>query len=61
MTRTYAARRLLEHGPLTLGEFLAITRWPYRAAQAALTHLIEAGAVQAEKVGPHRNVYRLAA
>jgi hypothetical protein len=31
MTRTHAARRLLEHGPLTMGEFVAITGWkPFR-------------------------------
>ncbi len=27
MTRSYAARRLLEHGPLTFREMVAITRW----------------------------------
>ena len=27
-TRTYAAKRLLEHGPLTRGQFTAITGWP---------------------------------
>lgn len=60
MTHTYAARRLLEHGPLTLSEFLQITRWPYRTAQRTLENLIDAGAVVAESAGPHRNLYRLA-
>jgi hypothetical protein len=60
MTRTYAARRLLEHGPLTLAEFLCITRWPYRTAQRALENLQDAGAVVSERIAPHRNVYRLA-
>ena len=32
MTRTYAAKRLLEHGPLTWWEFLEITGWPYKTA-----------------------------
>lgn len=27
MTRTYAARRLLEHGPLTTSEMVEITGW----------------------------------
>jgi hypothetical protein len=43
MTRTYAARRLLEHGPLTFGEILTITRWPHRSARAALVNLQLAG------------------
>jgi hypothetical protein len=59
MTRNHAARRLLEHGPLTLAEFLAITGWPYRAAQATLTRLLDAGDVEAEK-DAHRNTYRIA-
>jgi hypothetical protein len=60
MTRTYAARKLLEHGPLTLSEFLQITRWPYRTAQRTLENLQEVGLVVAESCGPHRNLYRLA-
>jgi len=36
MTRTYAAKRLLEHGPLTFGEFTMITGWPSRVAEKAL-------------------------
>ena len=27
MTRTYAVKRLLEHGPLTFGELVEITGW----------------------------------
>lgn len=61
MTRLHAATRLLEHGPLTLAEFLEITRWPYQAAQATLTRLMDAGAVEPVKVSARRNVYRLAA
>lgn len=59
MTRTYAARKLLEHGPLTLSEFLQITRWPYRTAQRTLENLQEVGLVVAESCGQHRNLYRL--
>jgi hypothetical protein len=43
MTRTYAARRLLEHGPLTLREMIAITRWPVNAVKGALQNLAAAG------------------
>jgi predicted ArsR family transcriptional regulator len=61
MTRTYATRRLLEHGPLTMAEFLEITGWTWNAARSVLARLMESGAVQAEKVSAHRCVYRLAA
>lgn len=33
MTRTYAAKRLLEHGPLSFADFVAVTGWT--AAQCA--------------------------
>ncbi len=45
MTRTYALKRLLEHGPLTIGEIVAITCWPYRTAWKALTRLRAQGIV----------------
>lgn len=60
MTRTYAAKRLLEHGPLTLREFVTITGWPYSAAQRALEHLMETELVVAVLISPHRRLYRLA-
>ena len=39
MTRTHAARRLLELGPLMYEEFEAITGWPPKACQSTLKHL----------------------
>lgn len=60
MTRPYACKRLLEHGPLTLAELLEITRWPYRCTTEMLVRLMAEGSVVAEKVSPHRNLYRLA-
>ena len=45
MTRTHAALKLLEHGPLTWAEFVAITGWPRRAARKCLNWLIETGRV----------------
>lgn len=60
MTRSYAARKLLEHGPLTFAEFREITRWTYDQARKVLEYLQETGAVVAERCGPHRNLYRLA-
>lgn len=42
--RTYYAKRLLEHGPLTLGEFKTITGWlDGRSAESALKNLRVSG------------------
>jgi hypothetical protein len=62
MTRTYAARRLLEHGPLTMAQFVAITGWPYRSAQCALVNLQITGEVvsrDARGRNPRARVYTL--
>jgi hypothetical protein len=40
MTRTYAALRLLEHGPLRYGEFKEITGWSHRRCQNTLKKLL---------------------
>jgi len=45
MTRTYAAQRLLEHGPLTFGEFVTVTGWPYKTARKTISWLQETGHV----------------
>lgn len=39
MTRSYAAKRLLEHGPLTHSEFVSITGWPCKIASNVLRKL----------------------
>lgn len=39
MTRSYAARRLLEHGPLTHAEFVSITGWPCKITSNVLRKL----------------------
>lgn len=59
MTRTYAAKRLLEHGPLTLSEFRAITGWASAECRSALNHLMRAGIVKGINLGSKR-VWRLA-
>jgi len=46
VTRSYAALRLLEHGPLSLEQFALITGWPYRSAQKVLDQLIDNGSVK---------------
>lgn len=60
MTHTYAMKRLLEHGPLSWRELVAITGWPVGAVKGAINCLLETETVVAERVGPHRNIYRLA-
>lgn len=41
MTRTHAARQLLAHGPLTFGEFVSITGWPYAECRRVLSYLVD--------------------
>lgn len=61
MTRTYAAKRLLEHGPLTHAEFLEITGWPLRAVESALKSLVETGVATCNVFpGQRRSLYTLA-
>lgn len=61
MTRTYAARRLLEHGPLTAPEILEITGWNHMAVWRALCELCACGVVVRRHVpGVSRQVYELA-
>jgi predicted transcriptional regulator len=61
MTRTYTAKRLLEHGPLTWRELLEITGWRESVLKGAIQNLIDTELVVAEKASSRRNVYRLAA
>lgn len=41
MTRSHAARRLLQHGPLTFAEFADITGWPSRVCTRVLHRLTD--------------------
>lgn len=45
MTRTYALKRLLEHGGLTRAEIAAITGWPEGAVRSAIARLCELGEI----------------
>lgn len=45
MPRTYAAKRLLEHGPLSMAQFKEITGWKPRQARRAMQNLVDAGVV----------------
>lgn len=61
MTRTYAARRLLEHGPLTARELLAITRWPSGTVKTIVERLTQRGVIEPRNLpGCHRRAYALA-
>lgn len=46
MTRTYIAKRLLEHGPLTAAQFREITGWKDRTPESALSNLMKTGLVR---------------
>lgn len=45
MTKAHAIRKLLDHGPLTMGEIIAITGWPAKQARRAVYGLSEWGHV----------------
>lgn len=46
MTRTYALKRLLEHGALTSKEMVAITGWTRKQVWATIGHLTITGIVR---------------
>lgn len=46
MTRTYALKRLLEHGPLTLAQIEEMTGWSYIACRKAIEALRNSGTVK---------------
>lgn len=41
MTKTHAALRLLEHGPLSLSDFHEITGWTYDTCRWVLSYLVD--------------------
>ncbi len=45
MTRTYALKRLLEHGALTRKEIIKITGWSEKQVHYTLAYLSEIGAI----------------
>lgn len=50
MTRTYALRRLLEHGSMTRPDLLECTRWTGRQLSHALDHVLRQGVVRRVRV-----------
>ena len=60
MTRTYALKRLLEHGALTYTEILEVTRWEKKSAKDAIKKLLKCGLVKRTTVhGCARFCYEL--
>ena len=61
MTRTYALKRLLEHGPLTPTQMRQITGWTIKQVHYTLDSLLTAGQVRVDRGRfAFLNVYRLA-
>lgn len=56
MTRHYAAMRLLEHGPLSVQEFIEITGWRANAARKVLSRMVAYNVARVIR----RGVYELA-
>lgn len=50
MTRTYAIKRLLEHGPMNRAELLDCTRWGCRDLTRALQQVLSTGVVVRRRV-----------
>ena len=57
MTRTHAAKRLLEHGPLSFGDFMSITGWRETIASSALDRLMKRGAVSIKNMDGKRHYF----
>lgn len=53
MTRRHAATQLLRLGPLSLGEFVTITGWPYKTARQTISRLLETGHIYYLGERPH--------
>jgi predicted transcriptional regulator len=62
MTRTYAAEKLLAHGPLSYAELKEITGWGHSTIHFVLNRLIDSAKVRRTSVpGMHGYLYGLAA
>jgi len=55
MTRAYVTRRLLEHGPLTFGEFVSITGWTHFVVGSALSGQMRQGIVTIRNINGRRH------
>lgn len=53
MSRRHAAIQLLRLDPLTLGEFVTITGWPYKTCRQTISRLLETGHIYYLGARPH--------
>ncbi len=60
MTRTYAAKRLFEHGPLTFTQFVEETGWTPRQCTKTLEMLMKAGLICFTEPLGSKRIYALA-
>ena len=59
MTRTYAGKRLLEHGPLTFREFCQVTGWTRKQSGRTLEQLCKVGGVEMRGHVRGRRLYQI--
>lgn len=61
MTRAYAAKRLLEHGPLTFRQLLEITGWKRHEIEKTIYAMVDQGYLcHVKEFGTNRRMYALA-
>jgi hypothetical protein len=61
MTRTYTAKRLLEHGPLTFRQLLEITGWKRHEIEKTIYAMVDEGElIRFKQLGTRRNLYAVA-
>jgi DNA-binding transcriptional regulator GbsR (MarR family) len=62
MVKTYALKRLLEHGPLTFSEIVEITGWPYKSVSSVVCRMMDQDILCTIcEIGKSRRMYTLAA
>lgn len=49
MSKTYALKRLLEHGPMRFAEIVECTGWEYRQVEVALLALLQSRRIKCRK------------
>ena len=59
MKKTYAMKRLLEHGPLTMAQAIEITCWTFSSVERALRSLVEQNIAERKILDGKRYHYAL--
>lgn len=61
MTRFYAAKRLLQLGPLTFAELIDITGWSVKQVEKTIYAMVDEGElIRFKQPGTRRNLYAVA-